>query len=86
MRKFVDVNKLLEEEIDFKSRLIIWCQKKRLPLEFVVVSENKHQGANNYSIEVRINKAVYGTGVGGNKKEAEQNASKETFNLMGEID
>ncbi len=28
LRKFVDLNKLLEEEIDFKSRLIIWCQKK----------------------------------------------------------
>jgi ribonuclease-3 len=27
LRKFVDLNKLLEEEIDFKSRLIIWCQK-----------------------------------------------------------
>ena len=86
LRKFVDVNKLLEEEIDFKSRLIIWCQKKRLPLEFIVISEKKHQGVNNYSIEVRINKTVYGTGAGGNKKEAEQNASKETFNIMGEID
>lgn len=26
-RKFVDLNKLLEEEVDFKSKLIIWCQK-----------------------------------------------------------
>lgn len=86
LRKFVDINKLLEEEVDFKSRLIIWCQKKHLALEFFLVNETKQQGINKYDIEVRINQAVYGAGTGGNKKEAEQNAAKETFNLIGELD
>ena len=86
LRKFVDINKLLEEEVDFKSRLIIWCQKKHLALEFFLVNETKQQGINKYDIEVRINQAVYGAGTGGNKKEAEQNAAKETFNLIGEVD
>ena len=86
LRKFVDINKLLEEEVDFKSRLIIWCQKKHLALEFFLVNETKKQGINKYDIEVRINQAVYGAGTGGNKKEAEQNAAKETFNLIGEVD
>ena len=86
LRKFVDINKLLEEEVDFKSRLIIWCQKKHLALEFFLVNETKQQGINKYDIEVRINQATYGAGTGGNKKEAEQNAAKETFNLIGEVD
>ena len=86
LRKFVDINKLLEEEVDFKSRLIIWCQKKHLALEFFLVNETKQQGINKYDIEVRINQATYGAGTGGNKKEAEQTAAKETFNLIGEVD
>ena len=55
LRKYVDLNKLLEEEIDFKSRLIIWCQKKRLPIEFMVEKEEHVQGAWEYSILITIN-------------------------------
>jgi ribonuclease-3 len=86
LRKFVDINKLLEEELDFKSRLIIWCQKKRLPLAFSLISETKDKGINKYTVEARINNDAYGKGVGGNKKEAEQNAAKETFKVLIEID
>jgi ribonuclease-3 len=84
-RKFVDINKLLEVEIDFKSRLFIWCQKKRLTLEFVLHSEENIEGSWLYTIRVAINKKEYGAGKGSTKKEAEQLASKETLQLMGEI-
>ena len=84
-RKFVDINKLLEVEIDFKSRLFIWCQKKRLNLEFVLHSEENIEGSWLYTIRVAINKKEYGEGKGSTKKEAEQLASKETLQLMGEI-
>lgn len=84
-RKFVDINKLLEVEIDFKSRLFIWCQKKRLTLEFVLHSEENIEGSLLYTIRVAINKKEYGEGKGSAKKEAEQLASKETLQLMGEI-
>ncbi len=84
-RKFVDINKLLEVEIDFKSRLFIWCQKKRLTLEFVLHSEENIEGSWLYTIRVAINKKEYGEGKGSTKKEAEQLASKETLQLMGEI-
>ena len=84
-RKFVDINKLLEVEIDFKSRLFIWCQKKRLTLEFILHSEENIEGSWLYTIRVAINKKEYGEGKGSTKKEAEQLASKETLQLMGEI-
>jgi ribonuclease-3 len=35
-RNYVNINRLLEEEIDFKSKLFIWCQKKKLQLSFDV--------------------------------------------------
>lgn len=85
LRKYVDLNKLLDEEIDFKSRLIIWCQKKRLPIDFIVEKEAHVQGAWEYSLLITINKREFGRGKAGSKKQAEQVASKQTLELIGEI-
>jgi ribonuclease III len=85
-RKYADLNKILEEEIDFKSKLFIWCQKAKLKLDFVIVREENVQGNWQYEIEVVINEKQYGKGIGNSKKSAEQTASKETLVLVGEIE
>lgn len=85
LRKFIDLNKLLEEEIDFKSRLIIWCQKKRMKIEFTIENEQQVQGTWEYSVLVLINSKNFGRGKGGSKKQAEQQAAKQTLELIGEI-
>lgn len=85
-RKYADLNKVLEEEIDFKSKLFIWCQKAKLKLDFVVLKEENNQGNWLYEIEVVINEKQYGKGLGASKKVAEQAASKETLILVGELD
>lgn len=84
-RNYLDINRLLEEEIDFKSKLFIWCQKKHLSLEFEVTKENCQNGVWEYEIKVNVNKVSYGKGKGSSKKQAEQLASKETLMLVGEI-
>ncbi len=85
LRNYVNLNKLLEEEIDFKSKLYIWSQKKHLNLEFTVLSEENLNGVWQYKILTTINEVHYGIGIGSTKKQAEQAASKETLELMGEI-
>lgn len=85
LRNYADLNKILEEEIDFKSKLFIWSQKKHLKLEFIVVTEECIAGNWAYEIMVHVNDTPYGKGVGSSKKQAEQVASKETLILMGEI-
>lgn len=84
-RKYVDLNRILEEEIDFKSKLFIWSQKKRLKLEFTVLSEENLNGNWIYTVMITINDVDYGRGTGSSKKLAEQAAAKETLELMGEI-
>jgi ribonuclease-3 len=84
-RKHLNLNKLLEEELDFKSALFIWCQRKKLNLEFILVDEQFIEGKAIYQMSVQINRIVYGKGKGTSKKEAEQAAAKETLALMGEI-
>lgn len=85
LRKYIDLNQILEEEIDFKSKLFIWSQKNRLPLEFDVISEENLGTSWNYVIRVLVNEKEYGRGVGSSKKKAEQAAAKETLELMGEV-
>ncbi len=84
-RKYLNLTRVLEEEIDFKSKLFIWCQKKHLKLEFSVESEQNIGGNWIYTVLVLINETAYGRGQGSAKKEAEQAASRETLELMGEI-
>lgn len=84
-RKYVDLNRILEEEIDFKSKLFIWSQKKRLKLDFIILSEENVGGNWEYSVVANINNINYGRGAGASKKVAEQAAAKETLELMGEI-
>lgn len=84
-RKYVNLNRILEEEIDFKSRLFIWSQKNRLPIEFEVLKEES-DGANwKYLVRVNIGEREYGRGSGSSKKKAEQAAAQETLELIGEM-
>ena len=84
-RNYVNINRLLEEEIDFKSKLFIWCQKKKLQLSFDVLKEVNTGSGWVYEVEVEINGKKYGRGNGSAKKLAEQEAAKETLELLGEF-
>lgn len=84
-RNFVDINKVLQEEIDFKSKLFIWSQKNKLALEFQIVSEENLGSTWEYKVMVVINEHNYGLGLGSSKKAAEQAAAKETLELIGVI-
>lgn len=84
LRKYVDLNHILIEEIDFKSRLFIWSQKNRLSLEFEVLSERNKRSHWEYVVVIKINDQEYGRGVGSSKKKAEQAAAQETLELVGE--
>lgn len=82
---YLDLNRVLEEEIDFKSKLFIWSQKNQHKLDFVILSEENHGNNWTYMVQATVNGVNYGRGVGSSKKTAEQAASKETLELIGEL-
>ena len=84
--RFLDINQVLEEEIDFKSRLMIWAQRNKILLEFAVLDSKQAGGEAEHIMEVRINGNSYGRGKASSKKAAEQLAAKETLVLIGEIE
>ncbi len=82
-KKYVDFNSILEEEIDFKSKLFIWSQKKKVNLRFEVVSEENLGNSWRYTVKVFINDQEFGMGSGTTKKKAEQSAAQQTIELIG---
>jgi ribonuclease-3 len=84
--RFLDINKVLEEEIDFKSKLMIWAQKNKIQIEFTVLESKGNGNETLHLVEIRIKDRAYGRGRAGAKKAAEQLAAKETLILIGEIE
>lgn len=84
--RFLDINQVLEEEIDFKSKLMIWAQRSKIQIEFTVLDSKQAAGEAVHVMEVRINGNSYGRGKASSKKAAEQMAAKETLVLIGEIE
>lgn len=80
---FVDLNKVTENEANFKSKLIEWCQKNRLEPKFVLVSEtlnksNKHVFESMLTIEGK----TICQAAGASKKESQQNASRIAYQFI----
>ncbi|MBM3419036.1 MAG: hypothetical protein FJY17_08990 [Bacteroidetes bacterium] len=85
IRKYINLTKLLEEEIDFKSTLFIWCQRRKLKIDFITVSETIENGQRTHKVKALINNTEYGIGIGSSKKVAEQEAAQKTLELIGEL-
>lgn len=67
---------------DYKSSLQECVQTTQQSLIYDLVSEDGPAHDRTFTVEVRIDDIVYGTGVGSTKKEAEQEAAKVALNKL----
>ena len=83
-KNYINMDKLIQTETDFKSRLIEWGQKHRLAVgyETIDVSREKSKNCQNFSVQVTISNVPIAKGSGKSKKEAEQMASQKTLNFI----
>ncbi|MBN2350592.1 MAG: ribonuclease III [Bacteroidales bacterium] len=76
----INLTKLQQTEVDFKSRLIEWGQKNRKNINFSNFEEqNKEDKSPVFVSYILIVDEIIGRGVGSSKKEAEQNAAKQAL-------
>jgi ribonuclease-3 len=81
MRHLAKKKRIIEN--DFKSRLQELVQKKyKAPPFYCVIAEQGPDHDKKFTLEVRINKKVLGSGEGRSKKEAEQLAAKEALKAL----
>jgi len=74
---YVNLDKVAENEVNFKSKLIEWCQKNRIQPEFILIDEilsksNKHV----FHSQLVLDGKIVCEATGASKKESQQNASR----------
>ncbi len=80
LKNFMDMSVELNSDHDYKSKLIEWCQKKHMRIDYKVVEESKDNDHNIiFKTEVIINNIHGGFGTGYSKKESQQMASRITY-------
>ena len=82
---YINLNSFEQLIIDYKSKLIEWSQKNEI--EVVFEEEEYLQKKSNkplFHSEVKISDKVLGSGKGNSKKEAQQEAAKQAFDLFVE--
>ncbi len=67
---------------DYKSSLQEFVQTEQKSLEYNLINEEGPAHDKRFTVEVRVDDIVYGTGTGTSKKEAEQEAAKEALEKM----
>lgn len=70
-----DMDKLENEDTNFKSQLIEWSQKEKVPIEFNVVDEVGNGYGKQYVVELKVEETVYSNARDFSIKGAEQLAA-----------
>ena len=80
IKQNIDINQLVQQEANYKSRLIEWCQHYHLPSQFEVDSITNDEHNNPiFHAHVIIVDTTLGEGNGYTKKEAQQEAAHQAY-------
>ncbi len=79
----MDLDDLVENEINFKSKLIEWSQKERREIDFKVVKEVGIGVDKQYIVRIFIDSEAYEDGCDFSIKGAEKLAAEKTYNALG---
>ncbi|MBN2175166.1 MAG: ribonuclease III [Bacteroidales bacterium] len=81
----MDIDKIENEDTNYKSQLIEWSQREKIPIEFKVVNEIGNGYGKQYVVDIVIQEDIYSSGTDYSIKGAEQIAAgKAIEKLMDE--
>ena len=77
LSQLINIDKVAYKEVNFKSKLIEWCQKNKVKLDFQLVEQKRDDGNSPMFVyKAMIEGLEGGQGEGYSKKESQQAASK----------
>lgn len=83
LKNFIDIDQLALDEVNFKSKLIEWCQKHRFNIEFELLGEELNAANNHlFHTQVTINNQVICDATGRSKKESHQHAALKALEMI----
>ncbi|HCI55339.1 MAG TPA: ribonuclease III [Bacteroidales bacterium] len=78
--KYINFEKLINTDNDYKSLVLEWIQKRKLNLSFINSEDYDDKLKKTiFSSQILIDGKNYGQGLGASKKEAEQEASRQAW-------
>lgn len=86
VRRMLNIQRLETYDDNYKSQLLEWCQKNRKSINYEVVSKNKKDNRDYFTIAVKVDNFLTATAEDFSKKSAEQKASHATLLKMNIID
>ncbi len=84
LSQFVNLNEIEQKDSNFKSQLIEWSQKNKKEVTFDTIEEEMKDKSKppRFVAKVEVNSKELGRGTGTSKKEAQQNAARETLKKL----
>ncbi len=81
--RLMDLDGVANKEVNFKSKLLEWCQKNKLKQDFIMhLDDSDKQKEPLFHCTVIIETIEFGYGKGFSKKEAQQQAARETLTML----
>ncbi len=77
-----DFEGIMNEDINFKSKIIEWVQKEGKKISFDIIQEQQYKHHKIFTAQVTIADKTYGIGSGQSKKKAEQEAARITCEIL----
>lgn len=86
LQNFIDIDKVAVEEVNYKSKLIEWCQKNRYTIDFELIKEEIASDNNHlFYTQININQLAVCDASGRSKKESHQSAAMKALEMLDQI-
>ncbi len=82
LTKHFDIKKLASNNDDYKSRLLIWAQRKRKKVFFKLINETQKSGSKWFEIALFIDDDEVARSQAGNKRQAEKEAAHKAIKKL----
>lgn len=82
VRIHIDLEQLQQEDVNFKSKLLEWTQKRHKHLDFRLLEEKMVNHRKEYHVQIFIDDKGYAESTDISLKRAEQNAAQKTYNML----
>ncbi len=76
IQPYIDLDELVRTTVNFKSKLLEWCQKRQKKLQFKLISEHREKNKWVYTMAAMVDDEKVGRGSESSKKRAEQLAAE----------
>ena len=83
LKQYIDLDKMSRKEMNFKSRLIEWCQKNKMQVSFELIDQVMDKDHSpTFSTEVQIEGIPAGNGRGYSNNESQQKAAQMALKVI----